>query len=108
MAIGRKTGGRKVGSPNRVTAAQRAQIASSGLTPLDYMLQVLRDENQPAENRMWAAVKAAPYVHPRKSAVTVTSDTELTHEECLDLLRKPDSRRPTHNIDATPTENRNN
>ena len=93
MALGQKTGGRRAGTPNQVTAAQRAQIASSGLLPLDYMLQVLRDETQPEENRMWAAVKAAPYVHPRKSAVAVTNETGLSHEEWLDKLEKPNHSR---------------
>jgi hypothetical protein len=92
MALGQKTGGRKAGTPNQVTAAQRAQIASSGLTPLDYMLQILRDETQPAENRMWAAVKAAPYVHARKSAVAVTNDTGMSHEDWLSKLEKPRGR----------------
>jgi len=93
MALGRKTGGRKAGTPNRVTTAQRAELAASGLTPLDYMLRVLRDETEPPERRMWAAAKAAPYVHPRKSAVAVTTDAGMTHEECLAQLRKPPHRR---------------
>ena len=36
--------GRKKGSPNKVTAAREAEIAASGLTPLDYMLGILRDK----------------------------------------------------------------
>jgi hypothetical protein len=44
MAIGKKTGGRKKGAPNKATAAKAAAIEASGLTPLDYMLSVMRDE----------------------------------------------------------------
>jgi hypothetical protein len=90
MALGQKTGGRKKGTPNRATAAHRAEIAASGLTPLEHMLQVMRDENEPAERRMWAAEKAAPFIHPRKSAVSVSGHTTRTHEECLaELARDP-------------------
>src|ERR1700704_822712 len=65
MAIGKKTGGRKKGVPNRATAAKTAAIEASGLTPLDYMLSVLRDEKADARRRDDMAKAAAPYVHPR-------------------------------------------
>ncbi len=38
MALGKKTSGRKKGTPNKLTAKRQAEIAESGLTPLDYML----------------------------------------------------------------------
>jgi hypothetical protein len=38
--------------------------------PLDYLLQVMRDPNGPAEMRFEAAKVAAPLAHPRL-AVTV-------------------------------------
>jgi hypothetical protein len=66
-----KTGGRKRGTPNKATAAREAEIRSSGLTPLDYMLQVMRDEEAPTELRLDAAARAAPYVHPRLASVAV-------------------------------------
>jgi hypothetical protein len=40
-------------------------IAASGLTPLDYMLSVMRDEKVEAHRRDEMAKAAAPYVHPR-------------------------------------------
>src|SRR5262245_53985760 len=64
-----KTGGRKKGTPNKATAAKAAAIAASGLTPLDYLLSVLRDEANPPALRIDAAKSAAPYVHPKLSAV---------------------------------------
>jgi len=68
----REGAGRKEGVPNKASAAREAEVKASGLTPLDYMLDVLRDKNETAENRMWAAEKAAPYVHPRLAAVEHT------------------------------------
>lgn len=72
MATGRKTGGRQKGTPNRATAAKAAEVASSGLTPLDYMLNVMRDEDQPFPRRDDMAKSAAPYVHAKLAAVAHT------------------------------------
>lgn len=69
MAKGQKTGGRQKGTPNRVTAAREAEIAESGLTPLDYMLDVLRSPERSDAERFEAAKAAAPYVHPRLSTI---------------------------------------
>jgi hypothetical protein len=68
MAKGAKTGGRKKGVPNKATAAKVKQIAASGLTPLDYMLSVMRTSEDPAQ-RLDAAKAAAPYVHPKLQPV---------------------------------------
>ena len=65
MAQGNKTGGRKAGTPNKATAAKAAAIAASGLTPLDFMLTVMRDQSADLQDRLQAARAAAPYVHPR-------------------------------------------
>jgi hypothetical protein len=44
MAIGRKTGGRRKGTPNRRIAEMRAELAATGEFPLDYMIRLMRDE----------------------------------------------------------------
>ena len=72
MATRKKTGGRQRGTPNKATAQREAEIAASGLTPLDYMLAILRDESADKADRMWAAAAAAPYVHPRLASVAHT------------------------------------
>lgn len=76
MAKGVKTGGRQKGSRNKAAAAQREAVAKSGLTPLDFMLNIMRGEACPADAnpaqiiafhtlRFEAAKAAAPYVHPK-------------------------------------------
>ena len=70
-----KTGGRRKGTVNKVTAQRAAQIAASGLTPLEYMLKILRSKRSNDDAKMWAAEKAAPYCHHRLST------TELTGKE---------------------------
>lgn len=67
-----KVAGRVKGTPNRRTKAKAAKIAESGLTPLEYMLGVLRDPTARAADRMDAAKGAAPYCHPRLTAVEMT------------------------------------
>lgn len=71
---GEHRGGRKPGIPNRKTAAKVATIEASGLTPLDYMLSVLRDGEQPSPIRLDAARSCAPYVHAKLSSVEVKGD----------------------------------
>ena len=64
-----KTGGRKKGTQNKASAARERAIAASGLTPLDYLLSILRDETNTPKVRLDAAKRAAPYVHPKPKAV---------------------------------------
>jgi len=47
----------------------REKAADGGISPLDYMLDVLRDENMETSARMDAAKAAAPYVHARLASV---------------------------------------
>jgi hypothetical protein len=64
-----KTGGRRKGSRNKVTLARSAEIAASGLTPLEFMLSVLRDPNEDPARRIDAAKSAAPYCHHRLASL---------------------------------------
>lgn len=64
--------GRKAGVPNKATAAKRAEIEASGLTPLDYMLTIMRDSEANPVRRDEMAKAAAPYVHARLAAVEHT------------------------------------
>lgn len=75
MSGGARPGaGRKPGIPNKVTQKREAEIAESGLTPLEYMLSILRDETQDAAARFEAAKQAAPYCHAKLAAVAVELD----------------------------------
>jgi hypothetical protein len=62
------------------------EAEASGLMPLEYMLSVLRDVNQTNDNRMWAAEKAAPYVHAKLSAVEMSGSLTVNHEDALEEL----------------------
>ena len=60
-----KTGGRKIGSLNKRT--KEIELSRGGLLPLDFMLQVMRDEKADPELRCDMAKAAAPYVHARRA-----------------------------------------
>lgn len=72
----REGAGRPAGAVTKRTREAADAAAKDGLTPLDYMLSILRDETQEQEKRMWAAEKAAPYVHAKLASVEVSGDQE--------------------------------
>lgn len=70
---GARTGaGRKPGAATKLNEAARQKALEGGLTPLDYMLSVLRDESNSMADRMDAAKAAAPYVHAKLASVEHT------------------------------------
>jgi hypothetical protein len=73
----RKGAGRKQGGSTRVNQAAREQALATGISPLDYMLKMLRDPDLPQAERFEAAKAAAPYVHARLS--NVESKSEVVH-----------------------------
>lgn len=78
----RKGAGRKKGSATKRTREIADNAAKDGITPLEFMLQVMRTE--PSEKlegpqlisalmlRFEAAKAAAPYIHPKLSSVEHT------------------------------------
>ncbi|WP_425419620.1 hypothetical protein [Oricola indica] len=69
--------GRKKGSPNVKSAEVIASAMEAGITPVEYMLGIMRDETKDAKDRAWAAEKAAPFVHPRPAPVPRTVEIDL-------------------------------
>ena len=44
----------------------KAAAASENLTPLEFMLKIMRDPNEDADRRARMAIAAAPFCHARK------------------------------------------
>ncbi len=90
-APGERRGGRQRGTPNRATASRKAAIAESGMTPLEFVLSVLRDEDAPTRERMWAARVALPFCHAKLRPVAANVNAagvqvqvvRFTHEQRL-------------------------
>ena len=64
---GERRGGRQLGTPNKktalVSAAFDAATSNPDLSPLDFLLGVMRDASLPPDWRIKAAQTALPYVH---------------------------------------------
>ena len=78
--------GRKPGTRNKKTREQVEAIEKSGLTPLEYLLSVLRDDARETVERMDAAKAAAPYCHARLSNVEVKGDVDAPLVTRIELV----------------------
>jgi hypothetical protein len=73
VAKGFKTGGRIAGTLNKRTQDMLDAVTSTGETPLEYMLRVMRDPEASAARRDAMAIAAAPYVHSKLAQVDDTA-----------------------------------
>ena len=65
----RNPAGRPKGALNKFAMKTARKVAASGLTPVDYLVSVYRDESVNLTERVLAARAAAPYAHPKLSNV---------------------------------------
>ena len=81
----REGAGRKEGSASKKTREIADKAVEEGLTPLEFMLQIMRNDQLPEDAdpaqkvaltalRFEAAKAAAPYVHPKLSAVEMNAN----------------------------------
>ena len=85
--------GRPKGALNQFSMKKAREIVESGITPVDFLVGVVRDEEADIKLRIEAARAAAPYVHPRLSTteldLTTRSDKpewELSDEDLLKVV----------------------
>lgn len=86
---GERRGGRKKGTPNKKTADLLDKIIGSGMTPLEFLVKVMREEMEfyeidefgerkpaPITPAMMidAAKAAAPYVHAKRTQIEGTGE----------------------------------
>lgn len=64
--------GRPKGAPNKASAERAAAVAESGQTPVDFMLEVMRDRSKEHAVRLDAAKAVAPYIHPKLANIEHT------------------------------------
>ena len=72
----RQGAGRKKGSLSTKTQEIVAAAAAEVVTPLEFMLSVLRDEQRSFDDRFKAAIQAAPFMHPKLAAVQHSGDAD--------------------------------
>ena len=80
--------GRPKGSVSRRHVEVLAGAAAEGLTPVEYMLSLLRDEDADQDWRAWAAEKAAPFIHPRPAPVSRPIEIELPDTSTIEGVNK--------------------
>lgn len=85
----REGAGRKAGASTRLNQAAREKALASGVSPLDYMLTLLRNEDLSQSDRFEAAKAAAPYVHARLASVEAKHDVS---DALADLLKVVDGK----------------
>jgi hypothetical protein len=73
----RQGAGRPKGSLSRKHVEILCGAVSEGITPVEYMLAIMRDEDRDEKARAWAAEKAAPYIHPRPAPLARSIEIEL-------------------------------
>ena len=73
----RPNSGRKAGTKNIKTKVIAERFAQEGITPLEYMLNVMRDPTQEFDTRMDAAKSCAPYMHPKLASVEQKVEAEV-------------------------------
>lgn len=89
--------GRKKGSPNKKTAALVQAVEASGITPLDFMLDIMRGkppkDSDPASCIAFASMQfeaakaAAPYVHAKLQPVDgKTGSTEVRAKVTVEFV----------------------
>ena len=61
--------GKPRGAKRRITE-EAIERAADGETPLEYMLRIMRNDEQPDDRRDKMAIAAASYMHPRAVEVS--------------------------------------
>jgi hypothetical protein len=86
MALGRKTGGRQQGTPNKRTQEVSERLAELGCDPIEGMALIAMDESNSPELRGRMFAELAAYVAAKRRAVEVTSPVEAEPTKEVILL----------------------
>ena len=74
MALGKKTGGRSKGTPNRRTREITELLDALDCEPVAGMAAIAMDERNPVELRGRMYAELANYVHAKKRATEIKAD----------------------------------
>jgi hypothetical protein len=79
-----RRGGRQPGTPNKktalVNAAFDAATSNPDLTPLDFLLEVMRNSSILPDQRIKAALAALPYVHSKPERAPPTDPASTARQ----------------------------
>jgi hypothetical protein len=82
MALGRKTGGRKKGTPNRRSNELQTLVNSTykHFNPVMGMVEIYYKTDTPDDVKIDILKALSPYWYPRRKAITAESDSKLLVE----------------------------
>jgi len=72
--------GRPKGSKNTRSVELALKAHEGGITPLEYMLSVMRDESATQPRRDDMAKAAGPYLHPKLASTEIKIPEKIVHE----------------------------
>lgn len=84
----RENAGRKPGSVNKRSAEVIAEALAEGKSPLEYLLDVMRDDAADEKRRDWAAEKAVAFIHPRPTPMERKIEIELPDTSTIEGVGK--------------------
>lgn len=99
MATGRKTGGRRVGTPNKRTAEVLARLTALGCDPIEGMAHLAMDKSNSPELRGRMFAELSGYCYPKRRAVEFSDFTpirppnELSDHELKSIIARGSDRR---------------
>lgn len=90
MSVGgaRPGAGRPAGSINRRHSEVIAAALAEGDTPIEYMLNIMRDKDADQKRKDWAAEKLAPYLHSRPAPMERCIEIELPDTSTVEGIDK--------------------
>jgi len=80
--------GRPAGSVSRRSIEVIDQALSQGETPLEYLLNVMRDGETDQKRRDWAAERLAPFIHPRPAPMERNVEIDLPDTSTIEGVEK--------------------
>jgi len=94
LAIGKKTGGRQAGTPNKRTAAITERLEAIGCDPIEGMAQLAMDSTNSPELRGRMFAELAQYVAPKRKAVEIEGGDQYRVTFALNVGRVPTAALP--------------
>lgn len=89
MALGRKTGGRKAGTPNKRTTMVTERLEALGCDPIEGMALLAMDPANSPDLRGRMFAELAQYVAPKRKAVEIGSGDHNRVTFALNVGRAP-------------------
>lgn len=76
MALGKKTGGRAAGTPNKRTQDLMERLDQLGVDPVNGLAAIATDEGAPLELRARVQIELMSYLYPKRKALDVTGSEQ--------------------------------